>query len=281
MIPSLDVILETVGYGLLVPAAVTVVGLLLALRLGGAPLAVGVGLAAGFAALVKRGQTLSDYLKPEEAGDWLPALGLLACVAAFVEQRGAGSLVVRWSVRLIFAALTAGLLVRVQSVREPIEPVWYGALALAVLALWGVLDLAARRPERMLPALLALAALSAGVLAELAGLSTIACLAEVVAGALIGCALIALWRPRPEVCRAGVPMLAVLLPGFLFLSYFNTYSYSSVPPASYWLLLAAPLCLGVASLLPLGQSPLRRAVVLGTATLVPLAVALALAAPRD
>ncbi len=279
MLPPPNVILYAVGFGLLVPAAVTVIALLLALRLGrGEPLAVGAGLAAGFVALAATEQIQWGFLRPEESWDWLPALALLAAAAAFAEQIGKPSHVIGWAGRLVVAALTAGLLVRAQSARQPVEPYWYAAVALAVVALWAVLDLAARRlPGGTLPALLALVALAAALLAELADLLTVAHLGGVAAGALGGWAVVAWRRPQPGVCRAGVPPLAVLLPGLLFVAYFNTFS--EVPAASYFLLLAAPLLLGVTLLLPARGAPsLGRRLLPVAAALLPLAAGLALAA---
>jgi hypothetical protein len=188
-------------------------------------------------------------------------------------------MVVRWVARAAVAALTAYLLVRAQSEREPVERYWYGGLALAVLVLWGVLDLAVRRwPGATLPALLTVVALGAAALSEMAGMATVAQRAGVLGGALAGWALVAWRRPQPGACRAGVGPFAVLLPGVLFVAFFNSKSFSDVPAASYLLLLAAPFCLGATALLQLGPSALRRALILGAATGVPLAVALVLAA---
>jgi hypothetical protein len=275
-----DLILPAVGYGLLLPAAVAVVGLLLAQRLGGGePLGVGAGLAAGFAALAATGQTDWEFLRPKEAWDWLPALGLLAAVASAAEQFVSRTFVVRWAGRAAVAALAAVVLIRAQSAREPhpLDLYWHGALALAVLTLWGVLDLAVRRwPGGTLPALLTLVAFAAAALGEKAGFLTVAQLGGVVAGALAGWAPVAWRRPVPGICRAGVGPFAVLLPGVLFVAAFN--SFSDVPAASYLLVLAAPFCLGATGLLQLGPSALRRALILGAATGVPLALALVLAA---
>jgi hypothetical protein len=281
VLPTPEEILQAVGFGLLVPAVVAVVGLLLAQRLGGGePLGVGAGLAAGFVALAASKQTDWDFLRPKEPWDWLPALGLLAVVAATAGQLGKWPVGVRRLGRAAVAVLTAVLLTFAQSARDSITPKWYVALPLAVLALWGVLDLAVRRlPGGTIPALLTLTALAAVVMSEQGGFLTLAQLGGVVTGALAGWALVAWRRPRPGVCLAGVAVLAVLLPSLLFLVSFN--SSSELPTASYLLLLAAPLCLGAMSLLPLGQSAWRRTVILGAVTGVPLAAALVLTVPRN
>jgi hypothetical protein len=284
--PSPEVILNAVGYGLLLPAAVTVVALLLLLRLGGGePLALGAGLAAGFVALSKTGQIKDDFFHPEESWDWLPALGLLAAIAATVEQLAERWRIVRWAVRLLVSGLTAGLLVRAQSERDPFALGSYPALAasalqlgLAILLLWGLLDLSARRrPSAVAPVLLAFSALSAAILGELAGFSTVAHLGSVVAGTLGGWALVA-WRwPQTRVVRAGISVVSVLLPGLLFVTSNN--SYSDVPSASYLLIFAAPLLLAAATFLPFSdRHPRWRALCQAGATLLPLAAGLALAA---
>jgi hypothetical protein len=280
VLPSADEILQAVGYGLLVPAAVAVVGLLLTLWPGrGEPLGVGAGLAAGFVALAVSGQGDWKFLHPKEAWDWLPALGLLAVVAATVGQVVKWPDLVRWVGRAAVGVLTAALLIRAQSGREPqpLEAYWYAALALAVVALWGILDLAVRRvPGGTVPALLTLTAFAAAVLCELVGFLSLAQSGGVAAAALAGWAVVAWWKPRPGVCLAGVAVLAVLLPAVLFVAWFN--KSNAAPPSSFLLMLAAPLSLGATSQLPFGESAWNRTVLLGAVTSAPLAAALVLAA---
>jgi hypothetical protein len=273
MLPSLSEILEMVGYGLVLPAVVAAAGVWLALRLGGGePLGVGAGLAAGFAALAA---SQSDWriLRPEESWDWLPALGLLAAVMA-VGDRNALS---RWSGRVVAAALTGVLLLSAQAKRGALPPYLFASLPLIVLILWALLDLAVRRrPGATLPALLTLVAFSAAALGEMGDFLTAAQRGLVVAGTLAGWTFVAWRRPTPGVCRAGVGVLAVLLPGVLFVGAFNRYG--DVPTLSYLLVLVAPLCLGAMSLLPFGKPGWRAVLFLAAATLIPLAAALALAA---
>lgn len=279
MLPPIDEILQAVGYGLLVPAAVAVVGLLLTQWLGrGEPLGVGAGLAAGFVALAAS-QGDWAFLRPQESWHWLPALGLLAVIAGTAEQLGKWPVTVRYAGRAAVAALTAVILIRAQAGREPQPPgpYWYGGVALAVLALWEILDLAVRRlPGGAVPALLALTAFAAAAMGEQVGFLTLAQLGGVVAAALAGWALVAWWKPQPGVCLAGVPVLAILLPAVLFVAWFN--KSNEAPPLSFLLLLAAPFFLGVTSQLPFGKSVWNRNVILGAVTSGALAAALLLAA---
>jgi hypothetical protein len=176
------------------------------------------------------------------------------------------------------ASLSAVALVRAQSPRDPLTADWYAYLALGILILWGVLDLASRRhPGPLLPALLAVVVLAAAALAEQGGFTRLAVMGAVPAGALAGLALIA-WRwPREGIVRAGVPVLAALLPSILFTAFFN--QVTDVPRVSYLLVLAAPLLLGLATLLPSSDPPTRwRALLRLGAGLVPLGSGLALAA---
>src|SRR5437879_4925284 len=124
MLPSPELLLNAVSYGVLIPAVVTVVALLLALRLGGGgePAAVAAGLAAGFAALAASGQISWDFLTPVEAWDWLPALGLVAAAAACVVEQLGGRPLERWAIPPVVAVLTAWLLIRAQSGRQPVAP---------------------------------------------------------------------------------------------------------------------------------------------------------------
>ena len=280
--PSPDVLLKAVGCGLLIPVAVTFFVLLLGLRSrAGASLAVFDGLAAGFVALAATEQITADFLRPTESWDWLPALALLACVAGLLNPNGKLAFVLCWAVRLTVAGLVAWVLTRAQSGREsePLCGYCQAAFAGAILVLWATLDLALaapRRPGGVVPALVAVVALAAAALAELGGFMTLSLMAAVVPGALAGWALVAWLRPDPDISRAGAPALAVLLPGVLFVSYFN--NYGNVPVASYLLLLAAPLCLGAVALLPFSAIGRWAILYRAAAALVPAGVALALAA---
>jgi hypothetical protein len=280
MMPSLDFILQALGCGVLVPAAVVAVGLLLALQVrNGARVAVAAGLFAGFAALAAAHLLEWAFLKATSTDSWdrLPGLALLAVLltpdgdAPFLT--GARRLA-----RLGVPVLTGWLLVRTESAVEPVSLWWAAGIAAAVLAIWAALDPAALRwPGFGLPALLSIIAFGAALVCELSSNLRLAHLTGVLAAVLAGCAAVGSLRPAGPVVRAAVPAVAVLLPGLLFLSWRN--NFGGVPPSSYLLLLAAPVLLGAASLLP-SPYPLPRSRVLlrVSAALVPLGAGLVLAA---
>src|SRR5687768_8391075 len=121
MTPSPELVLRLVGFGVAIPAAVAMAGLLLArwwaMRHGGhAPrggdgLAAVAGLLAGFGALAGSGQLGWEFLKPTDSWHWLPLLAVLATAVGIVERVTSWPPAARWGLRLLVAALTAGLLV--------------------------------------------------------------------------------------------------------------------------------------------------------------------------
>jgi hypothetical protein len=293
MVPSLDLIITAVGCGVLLPAVVTAAALVFCLRStrpkGGAEqLAVAAGLAAGFGALAATGQTDWNCLRPVNCWDWLPGLALLACAVDFLDRlifdlsTGAArrfpalTAPTRWAAPLGVGALTGWVLVRSQSTIEHVPMIWAVALALVVLILWSLSALARRWPGAGLAVLLAMIAFATAAVVELAGFMKLAQMAGVLGGALAGCAIIGWWRPRLAVAEAAIPALAVLLPGLLFATSFNTFS--EVPETSYLLVIAAPALLALTGIAPLARLSAGALVLMRTgAALLPLAAAMALA----
>jgi hypothetical protein len=288
----LDIVLPALGYGVLLPGAVTLAVLVLVLRRdlarpGGDLLAVAAGLVAGFTALALTGQITWGFLRPDESWDWLPGLTLVACFVGIVERRllsapGKQSVslaAARWALRLAVGAAAAWLLVGTQAKLEPVPGWWYAVLTLVIAGLWGLERLARDWPGAGLPVLLALVVVAAAAVVELVGFGTLAQTMGVLAAVCGACAVAGWLWPRAPVAAGTVPAFAVLLPGLLFVTYFRTYSYSDVPAASYLLVLAAPLLLAVTLLPPLGRLSRGWLALLRTAAVLALlAVAVALAA---
>src|SRR6516225_8251496 len=91
-LPSLDVVVKPLGFGVVLPAALTAAGLLLAARpalatRGGTFLAVAVGIMGGFGALVLAGEIPATFHKPSDSWDWLPGLALLACALGVADRQ--------------------------------------------------------------------------------------------------------------------------------------------------------------------------------------------------
>jgi hypothetical protein len=290
-LPSFDVVLKPIGYGVLLPAAVTGVGLMLGARprvsaRGGQVLAVAAGLVAGFLALAATGQLTSGFLKPDDTSDCLPGLALLACAAGIVERllpepflnpAKRSGLALRWAMRLGIGVSTGWVLVRAQSTRELLSDGWIAALALAVTALWGLDSLARRWSSFALPVLLALIAFGTAALIELCGFMSLAQMGGVLAAVLTGCAAAGWLRPHAGVAQGAVPAFAVLLPGLLFASNFN--NYNQVSSTSHLLVLAAPLILLLTAAPPIARLSTKRLTFLRAAVvLLPLAKGLSLAA---
>ena len=285
MLPSPDMVLKAAGCGLLVPAAVTAGGLALArcggLRQGavriGEVLAVAAGLAAGFIALAASGELTWEFLALEDAWHWLPLLSVAAAVVGVADRALARCRLLRWGVRLVVAGVAAWLLVRGESAYQEVSPGWYAGLTAAVLALWGVLDPAVGRWPGAWPALLlAVVGLSSGAVLALAGIMKFALVAAVPAAVLGGCAGAAWGDPGESAVRPALPAFAVALPGLLFSGWFNTFS--DVPAASFLLVWAAPLALGVTAFLLAPSTKRWPAAVQAAAVLAPVGAALALAA---
>jgi hypothetical protein len=293
-LPSFDVVVRPLGYGVLLPAALTAAGLLLAARpalaaRGGDILAVAIGLVAGFAALAGSGEIVANFLKPSSTWDWLPAVALLANALGIADrlilEPGLASAKsskqlwrsLRWGTRLGIGLLAGWLLMRAQSALEPVSGGWIAALAVTATGLWA-LDFVARSwPGSVLPMLLTLVAFAAAALMHLCGFITLAMMGGVLGAVLAACTVVGWLRPHAAVTRGAVPALAVLLPGLLFCSHFN--DYSETPAACHLLIVAAPLVLLVTSIPPVARlssgwlALLRVAVVL-----LPLAAALTIAA---
>jgi hypothetical protein len=269
--PPPQFFVEVLGYGVLLPAAVAAVTLLLALGLGkrrsaaaerlGGALALAGGFAAGFAALEW------EQVQRTDPWFWLPFLALLAVLADQVDLIPSVAIGVRWTLRALGAGLTAWLLV--PAFLEATRPQWLMIVEAAVFLLWAVLDpLAVRQPGGLLPFLLGIVAVAGGVVLVDSS-ARFAQLMGLLAGTLGGCALISWWFPQQAFLRGMVPGVAVLLPGLLFLGYF----YAEMSLVNCLLVVAAPLALWISVLLPSKMRAFWRMLIQSVAVLVPVGLA--------
>ncbi len=270
---------QIVGYGLLVPAAVSATLLGLSRGLLHAPAArryeAAVAVVSGFVVACLLWPWLPAW--PTNHWHWLPQLALLAAVWGPVAQ-AAG--VARWERLLLYAvlaALAASLLV----------PTWdqlgehrFGyriLVATAVLVGSSLLEPSLRRQGSVFSLTMLLLVFAGGaLLLAQSGSLKFAQLAGAAAAALAGCGLVAAVRPGRLDLAPLAAAVSVLLSGLLFAAYVN--SFSEVPWWCYVLLGAAPLGAGVGEIGPLaGRSVWFRRLLAGAAVLLPLLVALAAA----
>ncbi|MCI0458629.1 MAG: hypothetical protein L0Z62_16830 [Gemmataceae bacterium] len=280
--PPPDVVLEALGYGLLLPAAVTAATLMLAPWLGirhaavaersAGALALGASFAIGFVVLE------GSQVARTNPWFWLPFLALIAGGLGLVDLLPSFPSRGRWGVRALVAVVAAWLLV--PSFLEPFRPQRPVGVAASIFILWALLEpLAERQPGGWFPLLLSLVALAGSVVLQESGNSRFAQLLSLLAGALGGCALVSWWYPHRSLLRGMIPGFAVLLPGLLFLGYFS----ADMPLVNFLLVMAAPLALWLSVLGPVDKmKPRWRILIQAVAVLVPvgLAVALTLTAPE-
>lgn len=238
---------EALGFGVLLPAVVAAVVLLpLRLRPGlgdrTAQLVSGLAIAVGFAA----GYVGLGFapLKPEDAWNWLPWLGLGAAVVGLADRPWLLAAVVR----LAGAALAAWLLVPVWESNEPWRLDARLLLGLMIFLTWTTDRPLADKANRGWLLLLALAAAAGAAVLMLGGSAKLAQLA----GALIATSAAAtVVLPAGRTLPPGiVPVVAVLLPGLMASGLFDTHS--AVPRASYFLPAFVILVLDYAALVPAG-----------------------------
>ena len=271
---------EVIGYGMLIPAAVSVAVLVvtrkfcpneLAIRSAGA-LALGGGFIVGYCLLPWA------PLLPNAQWHWIPYLSAIAIVSAPVRLAPGASTARIWSILLLLAGLAAWLLVPSWAEPERTRHLYAAVVGVALLFLCGLLEpLAKRSPGALFPLLLCVVSAVGAVVLGLSGSVKFAQLAGVVAAAMGGCTAVSYFYPSEPLVYGAMATFSVLLGGLMFTGYVN--SFSDLPMASYLLVPAAPLALWLCVLPAFGKLEGRSRWVAETAAvLVPLLVALALAA---
>ena len=156
---------------------------------------------------------------------------------------------------------------------------WYCCgVSAAIFAGWNLLDtLVSRGTGRAEPWLLALVAVAGGMILERSGSGKFAQIAGALAAGLSGHAVVSLRRPSPEFLRGAIPVLTVLIVGLMFTG--RIYTFADVPWLSFALVAASPLALWCAQLGAWRDANgWRRGILQSCAVLVPLAVAIVVAA---
>jgi hypothetical protein len=243
--PPVELVVEVMLWGGLLPAAVAAIVLWFAPR--GSDVknraATTLALAAGYlAGVVAQDRASLVTLTPVGL---LPWFAVLAGAVSVVEAAPKWPVLVGVVLRLAVAALAGWLLTPDQPDLAPVR-LWYRlAIGGVVFADWTALDFAAsRRLGRWVPALVAFTALAGVAVLEKADIGRFTQFAVSLTAASAG-ATVAL-RDRPAHGLAGVA--AILVTGLMAAGRFE--SFSKVPAASYLLVALAPLGLAAGALAP-------------------------------
>lgn len=205
-------------------------------------------------------------LPPKENWQWLTYLSFFAVVVGLVNSwRRKTGLVCG----LIFACASAYLLV--PTWQEP-RWVWIVALAGANLVLLLTLDPLGRRWQGSTFAFtFLLTSTSCSVLLVLSGNAKFGQLAAIVAACCATSMLLSWWCHKLTLAGGAIPVIALLLPGLMFNGHF--YNYSNVPPACFFLLLAAPIAAWIGQVPPIKRMrPWKGILISITAILIPIIV---------
>lgn len=267
--------IETFGYGVALPATVSIAIFLIARQLltanAASRYAAALALAGGFFA----GSALFDSsseLLPSRHWHWLPWLGILAAVIGPIGCAGGISRPERWLLYVLLSFASAWLTVPAWSSLEPPRSILVPAVAVYLFLLSVLCDL-------LPPRVSGRAFLTAACVASAVAAATIAAFVSLTYGRLAGLAVVALaglcglsWVRRNEIeVRGLMPAYAILCGGCAFVG-----SVEPQPPL-YGLLLmpAAPLGLWLASIRSLQQPRSWRTAAIQTiAIMVPLAAGL-------
>jgi hypothetical protein len=270
-------LLEAVGYGVVLPAAVAAIivalfrGAIGSLPRTAGALALAAGFCTGFFTLGL------GNAKPTYYWDWLPAASVVLVATSAVDLLPR----LRWLVRpleIVAVSLAAAWFLipnfpSLQATRNN----WVVGLASAIGILWiGVGTLARRETGPRLPLAFMAVALSAGALLMLSDSARFTQMVGVLAGVLAGTAALAWFRPKPQPFTGMAAGFAVVLAALLIDGYLSTYS--DIPLACFVMVLAAPLLLWLRQFRPVAKlAGLKRILVAELPMLLVLAAALAVA----
>jgi hypothetical protein len=287
----LELAVDTLRRAVAIPGAAAWAVLFLARLLGGkrSRPAMQILAAAAFAVGLGTGVVALDYYeKLIPADPWLtlrawqrlPYPAVFALAAGLVTAATGLPLVVRGGLRLAIALVAVWVLLRPGADGEPLRLDFLAGLGAMVFLVWIILDALATRVAgwQVLCSLLIIASATGAVIMA-AGFMKLAELALIPA-AISAAAVVACFREQDgSTVRGLAPGFAVMLPGSLAAGYLETQTYTDVPTLCFLLTAIAPLGLGVGLLPPVQRLALwKRLMIQAPAFLVPLAMALALAA---
>ena len=274
-LPPAKLVREAVLLDVLAPAAAAAVAFAAILAVFGrraaGPAAV-VALAAGWAA----GNALTgvaEWVPGTSRIEWVPWLALAAAVAGLLTRVPRLPAGVGWAV---WAAVIAFAAVKLVRASDPTSPWWtVPAFVLLNAAVgFGLAALSRRDPGAGVPAVAALALVTAGSVLIHAHTARLMEAATIAGAALSGIAAVALATKADA--GAALPAAAVFLTGVLVIGHHETYS--EVPVKSFVLPAVAPLAAAAALVPPLTRlTGARLRLLQFTLLLIPLAAAVWLA----
>lgn len=272
-----DALTEALGYGVLIPAVVSVGIVWLTQRLLPEDAATRFPTAAGFAGGFFVGYLLLPEwaeLFPTRHWHWLPYLGLAAGLTGPIGLAKGVSLPERWLLTLMLAIVAAALLVPIWSRLQPTRAAWLSVVTAWLFLLAALSDpLPPRIGGRRLTFMLWLVSVVVAVTIALSVSVTYGRVAVVAAGSLAGVCAGAWWGSDDSETRALIPAFTVIVGGIAFVGFIEP-----DPPLFGLLALpVAPLSLWVCRIGPLKRlSGVKAATVQFAAVLVPLGIAAAL-----
>ncbi|MBI4659868.1 MAG: hypothetical protein HY735_13590 [Verrucomicrobia bacterium] len=264
MITSRDILL-----GLLLPGVATATLVLLTARWCGCAF----GLAAGYAL----GHALIGGWPgwpPLTTEQWLVYLALLAAGADWVERRSHKALL-QWGIRTVLVGLLLGLTLRPliqQSWTVGQSFGWTAGSAVVLLALWRLSKRGGASEKPMVLLLSWILVVGAtGMVCAMSGSQKLGQFGGTLTAALIGCALVAVWKPEAALDCGGWAVTVVVWIGLLL----NGHFYASVPWWAGLLLGLAPLGMWIGTFLRAGSwKPWQKTALILGAVSVPLMAAM-------
>lgn len=269
--------LETIGYGVLVPAAVSIAVMWTLLRVlprdAGQLFAGAVGGAVGFFA----GYVLLEprHLLPTTYWQWLPWMGIVAAIAGPIGFVSRVPSVGRWTLWLVVSIVSAWLLVPKWAALSPSRGVYVALFIACVFLLTALLDTLARRTSgTMLSLSLCISASCGAVLLAAFVSMRFGLLTVAAAAALSGCWVVSFRDSSRNLARGVTLFYSVVIGGLLLTGQVA----AVLPSVCFVLVLAAPLMLWVCEFAPLSRPQGKNAVMVRLVAIsLPLATAFLLA----
>lgn len=270
----MDMAIEILGYGGLVPAGISIAVVWLSRRLLPQSVAHRYAFAGALATAFFVGYSLLPWsrLMPERHWQWLPYLSAVAVLLGPIRLAAGVFTVERWSLYLLLAVICAWLLVPTWTDLQPPRPIMIALLGAYLFLLAAGLDLL---PDRLLGrrflALLAMVSASVAVLLAASISLKFGQLAGIATAALAGCWASSLWRAEAGMPRGLIPVFVALVAGLAFVGCIEP----QPPRVGMLLAPAAPLALWACAWGPLARLQGRTALAVQVVTvLMPLAVAI-------